>query len=105
MGSLPLLFPADGQTEVANRMLEQYLRLFTHSHPAKWSFYLSWAEFCYNNSFHTTIEMSPHEALYGFLARTIPGYVYRSSSVQEVDDLLRVQESLYMELKFRLQQA
>ncbi|XP_020972870.1 uncharacterized protein LOC110269405 [Arachis ipaensis] len=49
--------------------------------------------------------MSPHEALYGFAVRTIPGYTSRSSLVQDVDDLLRVREILDMELRFRLQQA
>ncbi|XP_072062187.1 uncharacterized protein [Arachis hypogaea] len=71
----------DGQTEVVNRTLEQYLCVFTHAHPTKWSAYLNWADFCYNNSFYYTIEMSPHDALYGFAVRTIPGYTSRSSLV------------------------
>ena len=39
---------SDGQTEVVNRSLEQYLRVFSHSYPKQWASYLPWAEFCYN---------------------------------------------------------
>ena len=35
----------DGQSEVVNRCVEQYLRCFVHHQPRKWSFFLSWAEF------------------------------------------------------------
>ncbi|CAI0444705.1 unnamed protein product, partial [Linum tenue] len=35
----------DGQTEVVNRSLEQYLRCFTHQQPRRWMTVLPWAEF------------------------------------------------------------
>ncbi|XLU70725.1 hypothetical protein S245_029778 [Arachis hypogaea] len=65
----------NGQTEVVNRTLEQYLRVFTDAHQAKWSLYLMWAEYCSNTFFRSTIEMSPYEALYGFAVCTISEYV------------------------------
>ena len=96
---------SDGQIEVVNRTLEQYLRVFTHSHPKLWASYLPWAEFYYNGSFHSSIQMSPHEALYGFPMATLPGYYPGTSTVLEVDDFLRVREILNLELTYYLKQA
>ena len=35
---------SDGQTEVVNRTLQQYLRAFVHNKPKQWERYLHWAE-------------------------------------------------------------
>lgn len=35
---------SDGQMEVQNRGLEQYLRMFVEDNPAKWTNFLPWAE-------------------------------------------------------------
>ncbi|CAN6442853.1 unnamed protein product [Victoria cruziana] len=56
----------DGQTEVTNRMLETYLRCFTGKRPCTWVQHLSWAEWSYNTSHHSTIIMTLHEAMYGY---------------------------------------
>lgn len=42
---------SDGQTEVMNRILEQYLRCFVHDQPSTWHQYLSLAEWSYNTHF------------------------------------------------------
>ena len=55
----------DGQSEVTNRALEQYLRSFTFDQPARWSQLLPWAELALNCSYNTSIGMSPFQALYG----------------------------------------
>jgi hypothetical protein len=57
---------SDGQTERVNQCLEQYLRCMTFSAPRKWSDWLPAAEWWYNSSYHTTIKMSPFEALYEY---------------------------------------
>ena len=96
---------SDGQTEVVNRYLEQYLRAFCHQHPQEWVGYLPWAELCYNQSYHSSIGMSPYEALYGFALNPIPGYTLGSSEVAEVDSLVRIRETLNAELIHHLQRA
>jgi hypothetical protein len=55
----------DGQSERVNQCLEIYLRCFTHACPAKWSQFLSLAEFWYNNCHQSAINMTPFVALYG----------------------------------------
>ncbi|XP_072066724.1 uncharacterized protein [Arachis hypogaea] len=86
---------SDSQTEVVmNRTLEQYLRIFTHFYPQNWSCYLSWAELCYNSFYHSSLEMSPHEALYGFSMRILPSYQYGMTTVIAVDEFLWAQEKM-----------
>jgi hypothetical protein len=56
----------DGQTERVNQCLEQYLRCMVFSEPNKWHDWLPAAEWWYNSSYHTSIKMSPFQALYEY---------------------------------------
>ncbi|GJU08920.1 retrotransposon-related protein [Tanacetum coccineum] len=56
---------SDGQTEVVNRCLKTYLRCMTGEKPKEWSKWLSLAEYWYNTNFHTSIQTTPYEAVYG----------------------------------------
>lgn len=55
----------DGQSEVTNQTLEQYLREFTCEQHHKCSDFLPWVELDMNFSTDVNIGMSPFQALYG----------------------------------------
>ena len=55
----------DGQTERVNRVLEDLLRACMLDFGGSWADHLHLMEFTYNNSYQSTIGMSPFEALYG----------------------------------------
>jgi hypothetical protein len=56
----------DGQSERVNQCLENYLRCMTRSRPGKWAAWLPMAEWWYNTNYHTTLTVTPFEALYGY---------------------------------------
>jgi len=57
---------ADGQTKCTNQMLEQYLRIFCTYQQSDWVKLLPLAEFCFNNSFSATTNISPFFANKGY---------------------------------------
>lgn len=68
----------------------------------RWSEYLGWAEFCYYTSFHSSINMSPYQALYGQLPATIPSFVHGSTSLDALETLLIERDKLLDFLKATL---
>ena len=96
---------SDDQTEVVNRCLEQYLRAYTSDHPTQWHTHLSWAELCYNTTFHTAIGMTPHQALYGSNPKLLPTYTPGTASVDEVDLTLINRQEIQQQLQDNLTNA
>ncbi|XP_031099869.1 uncharacterized protein LOC116004076 [Ipomoea triloba] len=95
----------DGQSEVTNRGVEQYLRAFTHAKPAKWKTFLCWAEFCLNTSYHEHLKTSPFRALYGREPPNIPAYAQNSTTVPVVECLIQERHQLLRSLRENLRQA
>ncbi|EOY03318.1 Uncharacterized protein TCM_018216 [Theobroma cacao] len=60
----------DGQSERTIQTLEDMLRACVIDLGVKWEQYLPLVEFAYNNSFQTSIQMAPFEALYGRRCRS-----------------------------------
>ncbi|CAA0821964.1 Unknown protein, partial [Striga hermonthica] len=60
----------DGQSERTIQTLEDMLRALVVDRGAKWESLLPYAEFAYNNSSHSSIQMAPYEALYGRKCRS-----------------------------------
>nr|KYP43739.1 Retrotransposable element Tf2 [Cajanus cajan] len=69
---------SDGQTDVLNHVLEQYLRSFIHTHLAQWSHFLSLAEWSYNTSVHTATRYFPFQIIFGKPFASIPHYLLGS---------------------------
>lgn len=60
----------DGQSERTIQILEDMLRACILDFGGTWDTYLLLAEFVYNNSFQSSIQMAPYETLYGRRCRS-----------------------------------
>ena len=56
----------DGKTKVVNKCLETYLRSFVIDKQNKWLQWLHLAEWWYNATYHTSVKMTPFQALYSY---------------------------------------
>ncbi|EOY08659.1 DNA/RNA polymerases superfamily protein [Theobroma cacao] len=65
----------DGQSEWTIQTLEDMLRACVIDLGVRWEQYLPLVEFAYNNSFQTSIQMAPFEALYGRRCRSPIGWL------------------------------
>lgn len=55
----------DGETEIVNKCLENYLRCMCGDCPKHWAKWLSLTEWWYNTSFHSSIKTTPFYVVYG----------------------------------------
>lgn len=95
----------NGQFEVVNRCFKQYLRSLGHLRPNKWHAMLPWTKFWYNTTFHSSIGMTPFQALYGRPPPVVPNYKSQETPVAEVDHQLAARNVLLQQLKSILQAA
>ncbi|MCI54913.1 transposon Tf2-1 polyprotein, partial [Trifolium medium] len=75
----------DGQIEVMNRTVEQYLREFVHAKPSEWVLLLPWAEYHYNTSIHSASGLSPFQVMFGNPPPSVPSYIAGTSSIDACD--------------------
>ncbi|RVW79535.1 Transposon Tf2-2 polyprotein [Vitis vinifera] len=92
----------DGQTEVVNRCVETYLRCFSYNKPRRWSTWISWAEYWYNTTFHSSTNTTPFRAVYGRDPPPLIRFGSDSTSVLAVDQLLQERDLILNELKDHL---
>lgn len=92
----------DGQTERVNQCVEAYLRCMVFQEPRDWHKWLPTAEWWYNTSYHTSLQVTPYEALYGVHPpqngeQAIPGNVteeIRITAQQREELMLRLKDNL-----------
>ncbi|GKA65821.1 putative mitochondrial protein [Tanacetum coccineum] len=95
----------DGQTEVVNRGLESYLRCMCCESPKEWCKWLSLAEWWYNTNYHTSLNTTPYEILYGQKPPIHIPYVSGESIVDSVNRTLTAREEVIGLLKFHLKRT
>jgi hypothetical protein len=95
----------DGQSEVVNKVIAMYLCCVTSDQPREWVDWLSWAEYCYNTSFHTTLRATPFEVVYGHPPLPILPYRSGTTRTETADTLLRSRDEMLAEVRQRLLQA
>ena len=95
----------DGQTEIVNKCLQQYLRCFASEEPHSWHKFLGLAEWCYNTSFHSTIGQTPYEVVYGKPAPPLAKYIPGTSHIDAVDVSLQTRDVKLQILKSTLESA
>ena len=74
--------------EVVNRCFKGYFRCVSGQYPQKWSSWLSLAEFWYNTNYHTALELTPFQALYGIPHPIHISYIPGDSPIAAVDKFL-----------------
>jgi hypothetical protein len=84
----------DGQTEIVNNSLENYLRCFAHDRPKQWLSWLPWVEYWYNTSWHGSIKMTPFKVVYSRLPHRLLTYVPGTNQVVAVDEALKSREEI-----------
>lgn len=92
----------DNQTEVFNRVIEQYLRAFVHKKPASWGKFLHWVEWSYNTLWHSGSRTTPYEITFGKKPFNVSQYISSSSPVEAVNDLLTNREAIFKKIRKKL---
>ena len=95
----------DGQTEVMNRMIEQYLHSFVHRNPAEWYKFLALVEWSYNTSQHSGTGFTPYEVVYGKPPPSVLDYLKGSSRNDAVDTMLVTRGVVHAALRRKLLKA
>ncbi|KAE9611636.1 putative nucleotidyltransferase, Ribonuclease H [Lupinus albus] len=95
----------DGQSEVVNKCLETYLRCMCSDTPLQWVKWLPLAEWWYNTTFHTSIQATPYEIVYGQPPPAYLPYLLGESKVELVDRSLVKRDEMLKLLKFHLRRA
>ena len=95
----------DGQTERVNQILDDMLRACVLTYGKDWENSLPYAEFSYNNSYQSSLKMSPFEALYGRKCRTPLMWSEVGDRIIEGPDFIKKAEDKIAEIRENLKAA
>jgi hypothetical protein len=77
---------SDGQTKALNKCLETYLRCYAGAKSKTWNAWLPLAEWWYNTSHHSSNELTPFQAVYGYAPPTLLSYGLGTTANRAVDN-------------------
>jgi ribosomal protein L21E len=77
----------------------------TFQEPMKWMSWLSLAEFWYNTTYHTALQLTPFQALYGFPPPLISELSIPGPEDLAATDFLQAKQNMLTQLKHNLLQA
>ena len=96
---------SDGQSEVMNRVIEQYLRALVHRRSGTWGRFLPWVELSHNTSWNAGTGSTPYEITFGRKPFSFPDYITSSSKLDAVDDTLKHCEEVFLCIRQKLLKA
>lgn len=73
--------------------------------PSQWSRWLPLTEWWYNTAFHTSLQLTPFEALYSYLPPLSSIPQNDITSVRDVQEFLQERKVTFQAIKARLQEA
>jgi hypothetical protein len=93
----------DGQSEVVNKSVENYLRCIVNDKPNDWTQWLPLAEYCYNTSNHHSSKITCFQAMHGYLPPRLITYMPGTTQLPAIEDQLKNRDELLNLLKQNLQ--
>ncbi|KAK1683149.1 hypothetical protein QYE76_043997 [Lolium multiflorum] len=94
-----------GQTERTNQILEDMLRACALNFGGSWEDHLPLAEFSYNNSYQSSIQMAPYEALYGRKCRSPICWFETGENKEFTPDYIKERQGVIEVIRDRLKIA
>lgn len=95
----------DGQTEVLNHILEQYLRSFVHDRPSLLYNFLTLTKWCYKTSTHSITGLSPFIDTYDKPPPSLPSSLLDSSPMEVMTSMVMSRQATHIQLQRRLRKA
>ncbi|MCO5576289.1 hypothetical protein L7F22_030098 [Adiantum nelumboides] len=95
----------DGETERVNRILEDMLRMYVNENQSNWNEYLPLVEFAYNSSYHTSIRMTPFEAMYGYNCPTPINFLNSRNKVELSHEMLEKMDNELAKIRGNIREA
>jgi hypothetical protein len=97
--SLAFHLQTDDQSEAANKIIIMYLRCLVGDRPRGWLKWLSWAEYCYNTTFQSSLRTLPFRVVYGRDPSSLHSYTQGEARLPAVQQQLLERDEFLLEVR------